>query len=279
VDSKQDVRVERRRGVLSRLRPGESAPREGLEGLLHAVRSYNAKADLKEIERAYRFAEEHHEGQLRKSGEPFINHPLAVARILADLGLDTTTLQAALLHDTVEDTDVTLEQLEQEFSPEIARIVDGLTKLDSITFRSREQEQAENVRKMIVAMSGDIRVLLIKLADRLHNMRTLAPFAPEKQERIATETLEIYAPLAHRLGVQQIKWELEDLSFKALHPGPYREIASLVERRRGERQEYVDSVLAAARTRSRAGVRPGSAPGGRRASVSAVTAASSSGQA
>jgi GTP diphosphokinase / guanosine-3',5'-bis(diphosphate) 3'-diphosphatase len=256
VDSKQDVRVERRGGLLSRLRPGEPAPREGIEGLLHAVRSYNAKADLKEIERAYRFAEEHHEGQLRKSGEPFINHPLAVARILADLGLDTTTLQAALLHDTVEDTDVTLEDLEREFSPEIARIVDGLTKLESITFRSREQEQAENVRKMIVAMAGDIRVLLIKLADRLHNMRTLEPFAPEKQQRIATETLEIYAPLAHRLGVQQIKWELEDLSFKALHPGPYREIASLVERRRGERQEYVDSVLAAARTRLReAGVK------------------------
>jgi GTP diphosphokinase / guanosine-3',5'-bis(diphosphate) 3'-diphosphatase len=256
VESKEQVRTERRGGLLSRLRPGEPAPRDGIEGLLQAVRSFNAKADTKEIERAYRFAEEHHEGQLRKSGEPFIEHPLAVARVLADLGLDTTTLQAALLHDTVEDTEVTLEQLEAEFSPEVARIVDGLTKLDSLTFRSREQEQAENVRKMIVAMSGDIRVLLIKLADRLHNMRTLAPFAPEKQKRIATETLEIYAPLAHRLGVQQIKWELEDLAFKALHPGPYREIASLVERRRGERQEYVDAVLESARTRLReAGVK------------------------
>jgi GTP pyrophosphokinase len=251
VESKEQVRSERRGGLLSRLRPGEPAPREGIEGLIQAVRAYNAKADTKEIERAYRFAEVHHEGQLRKSGEPFIQHPLAVARVLADLGLDTTTLQAALLHDTVEDTDVTLEQLEHEFSPEIARIVDGLTKLDRLTFRTREQEQAENVRKMIVAMSGDIRVLLIKLADRLHNMRTLAPFAPEKQKRIATETLDIYAPLAHRLGVQQIKWELEDLAFKALHPGPYREIASLVERRRGERQQYVDGVLAASRNRLR----------------------------
>ena len=251
MDSKEQIRTERRGGLLSRLRPGEPAPREGLEGLLQAVRSYNAKADTKEIERAYRFAEEHHEGQLRKSGEPFIGHPLAVAQVLADLGLDTTTLQAALLHDTVEDTDVTLEQLEEVFSPEVARIVDGLTKLESLTFRSREQEQAENVRKMIVAMSGDIRVLLIKLADRLHNMRTLAPLRPDKQERIATETLEIYAPLAHRLGVQQIKWELEDLAFKALHPGPYREIASLVDKRRGERQDYVDDVLESARTRLR----------------------------
>ena len=224
---------------------------EGVEALIRTVKGYNAKADLKAIERAYRFAAEHHEGQKRLSGEDFVEHPLAVASILADLGLDTTTLEAALLHDTVEDTDVTLETLEEEFGPEVARIVDGLTKLDSIAFRSREQEQAENVRKMIVAMAGDIRVLLIKLADRLHNMRTLAPLSPEKQERVATETLEIYAPLAHRLGVQQLKWELEDLSFKALHAGPYREIASLVEKRRGERQEYVDGVLEAARTRLR----------------------------
>ncbi|MGZ8611572.1 MAG: RelA/SpoT family protein, partial [Actinomycetota bacterium] len=227
-----------------------------MEGLLRTVKAYNAKADLKVIERAYRFAEEHHEGQTRLSGEAFIQHPLAVAAVLADLGLDTTTLQAALLHDTVEDTDVTLEQLEAEFGPEVARIVDGLTKLDSITFRSREQEQAENVRKMIVAMAGDIRVLLIKLADRLHNMRTLAPLPPDKQRRIATETMDIYAPLAHRLGVQQVKWELEDLAFKTLHPGPYREIANLVEKRRGDRQEYVDGVLESLRGRLReAGVK------------------------
>ena len=160
--------------------------------------------------------------------------------ILADLRLDTTTLEAALLHDTVEDTDVTLETSRSEFGDEVARIVDGLTKLDKLQFRTREQAQAENVRKMIVAMAGDIRVLLIKLADRLHNMRTLARAPAEKQQRIATETLEIYAPLANRLGVQEIKWELEDLSFKTLHPGPYREIASLVETRRGERQQLID---------------------------------------
>ncbi len=252
----EQVKTERRSGLLARLRPGESEPREGLDGLLRTVKGYNAKADLKEIERAYRFAAERHEGQTRLSGEAFVEHPLAVAQILADLGLDTTTLQAALLHDTVEDTDVTVAELDAEFGPEVARIVDGLTKLDALSFRSREQEQAENVRKMIVAMAGDIRVLLIKLADRLHNMRTLSALPPDKQRRIATATLEIYAPLAHRLGVQQIKWELEDLSFKTLHPGPYREIASLVEKRRGERQQYVETVLEAARTRLReAGVK------------------------
>jgi len=257
VDSQQDLKSERRGGLLSRLRPGEpEGPREGIEGLLKTVKGYNAKADLKEIERAYRFAAEHHEGQKRLSGEDFIQHPLAVATILAHLGLDTTTLQAALLHDTVEDTDVTVEGLEEGFGPQVARIVDGLTKLDQVSFRSREQEQAENVRKMIVAMAGDIRVLLIKLADRLHNMRTLSALPADKQRRIATQTLEIYAPLAHRLGVQQVRWEMEDLSFKTLHPGPYREIASLVEKRRGERQEYVDGVLDAARARLReAGVK------------------------
>ena len=257
MDGVEQVKAERRGGLLSRLRPGEpEGAREGIEGLLKTVKGYNAKADLKEIERAYRFAAEHHEGQKRLSGEDFIQHPLAVARILADLGLDTTTLEAALLHDTVEDTDVTVAELEEDFGPEVARIVDGLTKLDAISFRSREQEQAENVRKMIVAMAGDIRVLLIKLADRLHNMRTLSALPTDKQQRIATATLEIYAPLAHRLGVQQVKWELEDLSFKTLHPGPYHEIASLVEKRRGERQQYVEGVLEAARTRVReAGVK------------------------
>jgi guanosine-3',5'-bis(diphosphate) 3'-pyrophosphohydrolase len=253
VDTGEEVRTERRGGLLSRLRSAEPETREGIEGLLRTVKGYNAKADLKEIERAYRFAAEHHEGQKRLSGEDFVEHPLAVAQILADLGLDTTTLQAALLHDTVEDTEVSVEELDVEFGPEVSRIVDGLTKLDALSFRSREHEQAENVRKMIVAMAGDIRVLLIKLADRLHNMRTLSALPPDKQRRIATATLEIYAPLAHRLGVQQVKWELEDLSFKALHPGPYREIASLVEKRRGERQQYVEDVLQAARTRLREG--------------------------
>jgi GTP diphosphokinase / guanosine-3',5'-bis(diphosphate) 3'-diphosphatase len=251
VDTGEEVRTERRGGILSRLRSGEPEAHAGIEALVRTVRGYNAKADLKEIERAYRFAAEHHEGQKRLSGEDFIEHPLAVAQILADLGLDTTTLEAALLHDTVEDTDVSVADLDSEFGPEVSRIVDGLTKLDELSFRSREHEQAENVRKMIVAMAGDIRVLLIKLADRLHNMRTLSALPKDKQRRIATATLEIYAPLAHRLGVQQVKWELEDLSFKTLHPGPYHEIASLVEKRRGERQQYVESVLEAARTRIR----------------------------
>jgi GTP pyrophosphokinase len=251
VDTGEEVRTERRGGILSRLRSGEPETQDDIEALLRTVKGYNAKADLREIERAYRFAAEHHEGQKRLSGEDFIQHPLAVAQILADLGLDTTTLEAALLHDTVEDTDVSVAELDTEFGPEVARIVDGLTKLDALSFRSREHEQAENVRKMIVAMAGDIRVLLIKLADRLHNMRTLSALPQDKQRRIATATLEIYAPLAHRLGVQQVKWELEDLSFKTLHPGPYHEIASLVEKRRGERQEYVESVLEAARTRIR----------------------------
>ena len=251
MDTGEEVRTERRGGILSRLRSGEPETQDDIEALLRTVKGYNAKADLREIERAYRFAAEHHEGQKRLSGEDFIQHPLAVAQILAALGLDTTTLEAALLHDTVEDTDVSVAELDTEFGPEVARIVDGLTKLDALSFRSREHEQAENVRKMIVAMAGDIRVLLIKLADRLHNMRTLSALPQDKQRRIATATLEIYAPLAHRLGVQQVKWELEDLSFKALHPGPYHEIASLVEKRRGERQEYVESVLEAARTRIR----------------------------
>jgi len=257
VDSREQVRTEKRGGLLARLRPGEpEPPRDAFDSLLRTVKDYNAKADLKAIERAYRFAAEAHEGQKRLSGDDFISHPLSVARILADLGLDTTTLVVALLHDTVEDTDVTLEQLEESFGSEVARLVDGLTKLERLTFRSREHEQAENVRKMIVAMAGDIRVLLIKLADRLHNMRTLAPLPADKRRRISTETLEIYAPLAHRLGVQEIKWELEDLAFKTLHPGPYREIANLVEKRRGDRQEHIEAVLTAARTRIKeAGIR------------------------
>jgi len=245
VDSKEQIRAEKaekRGGLLARLRPGE-AETDGLDALLKTIRSYNPKADVKELQRAFAFAERSHEGQKRLTGEDFISHPLAVATILAELHLDTTSVVAALLHDVVEDTSVSLDELQGEFGPDVGRIVDGLTKLDTIEFKSREQEQAENVRKMMVAMAGDIRVLLIKLADRLHNMRTLAPLPADKQRRVATETLEIYAPLAHRLGVQQVKWELEDLSFKTLHPGPYREIVSLVDKRRDERQKLIDQVL------------------------------------
>ncbi len=244
MDGTEEVKVEQqpRRRLLPRRRVG-AAP-TGIDALLKTVRGYNPKADLKELQRAFSFAEAAHEGQVRKSGRPFIEHPLSVAAILTDLHLDTTTLVAALLHDTVEDTEVSLEDLRREFSGDVERIVDGLTKLEKIEVRSREQEQAENVRKMMVAMAGDIRVLLIKLADRLHNMRTLEPLSHSKQREISTETLEIYAPLANRLGVQEMKWELEDLSFKTLHPGPYREIAALVEKRRDERQELIDDVCA-----------------------------------
>jgi guanosine-3',5'-bis(diphosphate) 3'-pyrophosphohydrolase len=255
VDSQQeDVRVEPtappKRGARlprPRLRRGEPTAQSRVAPLLKKVHSYNPKADTKGLEHAFALAEVAHEGQVRLSGEDFIEHPLAVAGILADLRLDTTTLGAALLHDVVEDTDVTLERVQEEFGEEVARIVDGLTKLERIHFRSRELAQAENVRKMIVAMAGDIRVLLIKLADRLHNMRTLSALAAHKQKRIATETLEIYAPLANRLGVQELKWELEDLSFKALHTGPYHEIAQLVETRRGERKTLIEEVTEALR--------------------------------
>jgi GTP diphosphokinase / guanosine-3',5'-bis(diphosphate) 3'-diphosphatase len=245
VDQQEALRSERRGGILSRLpfRPSDDgAPVDSLENLGRVIKARSSKVDLREVQRAYSFAEESHRGQKRLSGEDFIEHPVAVATILADLGMDLTTLQAALLHDVVEDTKLSLEQVEEEFGNQVAAIVDGLTKLDKIKFRSREQEQAENVRKMIIAMARDIRVLLIKLADRLHNMRTLDVFSRQKQQEKATETLEIYGPLAHRLGVHRIKWELEDLSFKALHPRRFQEIRNLVEKREGERQEYVEGV-------------------------------------
>jgi GTP diphosphokinase / guanosine-3',5'-bis(diphosphate) 3'-diphosphatase len=237
---------DRRGGLLSRLPfVSSSAPEDagGVDGLLRKVRAYNPKADVRQVQRAFDFAAQSHRGQLRKSGEPFIRHPLGVAHILADMGMDTTTLVSALLHDVVEDTDLSLEKIESEFGGEIGAIVDGLTKLDRIEYRTREQEQAENVRKMIVAMARDIRVLIIKLADRLHNMRTLGALPPGRQEEIATETLEIYAPLAHRLGIFQIKWELEDLSFATLHPKPFEEIRSLVGKAEDERAEYTARVL------------------------------------
>jgi guanosine-3',5'-bis(diphosphate) 3'-pyrophosphohydrolase len=209
---------------------------------LKVIKNRNSKADTRQVQRAYAFAEEAHRGQQRLTGEAFIEHPVAVATILADLGMDLTTIEAALLHDTVEDTEVTLEDIRTQFGDEVTALVDGLTKLDKIKFRSREQEQAENVRKMMLAMSKDIRVLVIKLADRLHNMRTLDVFPPSKQREKATETLEIYSPLAHRLGVHRIKWELEDLSFRALHPRRFDEIRHLVEKRDDERQQWVDVV-------------------------------------
>ncbi|WJL95556.1 bifunctional (p)ppGpp synthetase/guanosine-3',5'-bis(diphosphate) 3'-pyrophosphohydrolase [Microbacterium sp. ET2] len=220
-----------------------SARRDDVERLLRTVRTHHPKGDLTIIERAYTVAEKAHSGQTRQSGEPYITHPLAVAQILADLGLGPRAIAAALLHDTVEDTGYPLDTLTAEFGDEVAMLVDGVTKLDKVKYG--ESAQAETVRKMIVAMSRDIRVLIIKLADRLHNARTWGFVPPEKAKKKATETLEIYAPLAHRLGIQTIKSELEDLSFAVLHPKLYAEIDSLVKQRTPQREQYVQSVIEA----------------------------------
>ena len=214
-----------------------------LEPLFRTIHSNHPKADLRDIERAYEVAERYHRGQKRKSGDPFITHPLAVATILAELGMTPPTLVAALLHDTIEDTDYTLDKLEVDFGPEIAALVDGVTKLDKVKYG--DVAQAETVRKMVIAMARDIRVLLIKLADRLHNARTWRYLAQHKAERKARETLEIYAPLAHRLGMNTIKWELEDLSFATLYPKMYDEIVRLVAERAPSRDEFLAGVIEA----------------------------------
>ena len=198
-----------------------------------------ATIDRAAIERAFDFACERHADQVRHSGDEFITHPIGVAQICAGMRLDTETLCAALLHDTVEDTSASLDDVREEFGDEIAQLVDGVTKLTGMSFESRDERQAENYRKMMVAMATDIRVILIKLADRLHNMRTLAALPKQKQTAKSHETLEIYAPLAHRLGIHAIKWELEDLSFATLHPRKYAEIKQLVAQQRDERESYV----------------------------------------
>jgi guanosine-3',5'-bis(diphosphate) 3'-pyrophosphohydrolase len=213
----------------------------GFDQLLRTVRAKHPKADVASMERAYEVAKKAHEGQTRKSGEEYITHPVAVAQILAELGIGAKTLIAALLHDTVEDTHYSLSEVEAEFGAEVAMLVDGVTKLDRITYG--ESAQAETVRKMIVAMSRDIRVLVIKLADRLHNARTWGFVSPETAERKARETLDIFAPLAHRLGISSMKWELEDLSFAVLHPKIYSEIDNLVQQRTPEREQFVGDVI------------------------------------
>lgn len=212
-----------------------------IEPLVRALRANHPKADVSLIERAYATAEKAHRGQMRKSGEPYITHPVAVATILAEVGMTSPTLAAALLHDTVEDTDYSLEQLTADFGPAIAQLVDGVTKLDKI--RYGERAQSETLRKMIIAMSRDIRVLLIKLADRLHNARTWRFVPVESAKKKARETLEIYAPLAHRLGMNMIKWELEERSFKILYPEIYEEIDHLVAERAPERDLYLREVI------------------------------------
>ena len=213
-----------------------------LEPLVTIHRELYPKADLSELQRAYDVAEERHASQKRKSGDPYITHPLAVATILAELGMDTTTLIAALLHDTVEDTGYSLEQLTAEFGEEVAHLVDGVTKLDKVVLGTAAE--GETIRKMIIAMARDPRVLVIKVADRLHNMRTMRFLPPEKQAKKAKETLEVIAPLAHRLGMATVKWELEDLSFAILHPKKYEEIVRLVATRAPSRDTYLAKVRA-----------------------------------
>ena len=217
--------------------------------LVNAFRSHHTKQSTAAIERAYAVAAEAHRGQTRKSGEPYVTHPVAVALVCAELGLDDVTICAALLHDAVEDTRLTLEDVEKEFGPEVAAIVDGVTKLDRLTFDSKEAQQAATVRKMLVAMAKDLRVLIIKLSDRLHNMRTIAAMPAFKQHRTAQETLDIYAPLAHRLGMQEIRQQLEDLSFASLHPKRYAEIDHMVGTRAPEREEYLAHVVGVVQAR------------------------------
>src|SRR5690625_1901289 len=212
-----------------------------LEPLVRVHRIHHAKADVGLLARAYALAEKQHAGVYRKSGDPYITHPLAVATICAEMGMDTTTLVAALLHDTVEDTDYSLESLSSDFGGEVAHLVDGVTKLDKVDFG--EAAEAETIRKMIIAMAHDPRVLVIKVPDRLHNMRTMRFLPPEKQAKKARETLEVIAPLAHRLGMATVKWELEDLAFAILEPKKYQEIVRLVADRAPSRDVYIGTVI------------------------------------
>src|SRR6478735_8583569 len=212
---------------------------ELVDELIETVEGYRPDLDRDLLTRAFSFAAKAHDGQQRRSGEEFINHPFGVAKILAELRMDEPTIAAALLHDVVEDTDADLKAVKDEFGDEIAQLVDGVTKLTRIQFQSREHAEAENYRKLIVAMAEDVRVILIKLADRLHNLRTIEYMGKQTQVRKARETLEVYAPLAHRLGIYALKWELEDLAFQTLHPRKYEEIKQMVTERRADREEHV----------------------------------------
>src|SRR5918993_2293685 len=224
--------------------PPKAIPALGvtISSLIEKVSSYGPEGTEELIADAYNVAHAAHRGQTRKSGEPFVYHPLATADVLAELRLDPTTIAAALLHDVLEDTGVTKEELSERFGNDVAEIVDGVTKLKRLPSGNLEEAQAESLRKMIVAMSRDVRVIIIKLADRLHNMRTVAYLKRETQLKKATETLEIYAPLAHRLGIYSVKWELEDLSFATLHPRRYEEIKRLVAARRGDREAFINGT-------------------------------------
>ncbi|MCD6364101.1 MAG: bifunctional (p)ppGpp synthetase/guanosine-3',5'-bis(diphosphate) 3'-pyrophosphohydrolase [Synergistetes bacterium] len=220
----------------------DSPVKKEYETLLETLRRRQEEADFQLIDKAFSFAAKFHEGQKRLSGEPYMVHPVAVARILAELGMDDEAIAAALLHDVLEDTPCSREELEREFGSRVALLVEGVTKLSLIPFKDRRAYQVENLRKMFLVMARDIRVVIIKLADRLHNMRTIEYLPQEKKKRIAKETLEIYAPLAHRLGIYWVKWELEDLSFKVLNPDMYEMIAKHVMRTRKDRERYIDEV-------------------------------------
>ena len=209
--------------------------------LIDKIKTYHPSDDFSMVEKAYKLAVEAHKEQKRKSGEPYIIHPLKVAYILAELELDMETITAGILHDIIEDTPYTYEDITHLFGEEIAALVDGVTKLGKLSYTTKEEAQAENYRKMFLAMAKDIRVILIKLADRLHNMRTLNYMTPEKQREKAQETLDIYAPLAHRLGISKIRSEMEDLCFKYLNPDAYFDLAAKIQKKKEERDQFVQS--------------------------------------
>ncbi len=229
--------------MLARLPIATPGTPPALHRLGERVREFSPRVDMRQVVRAYEYAQVAHQGQMRKSGDPYITHPIAVAEELAELGLDTATLVAALLHDVVEDTGASKEEVTEYFGEEVALLVDGVTKLDRLQVESKQQQQAETLRKMFVAMAKDIRVLLIKLADRLHNIETIESMPREKQKAIAQETLDIYAPLAHRLGIQQFKLRLEDHAFRTLHPKRYDEIVAMVQERAPERERFIEEVV------------------------------------
>ncbi|MDH3267170.1 MAG: HD domain-containing protein, partial [Gammaproteobacteria bacterium] len=222
--------------------PGASKRDHGLQHLVDTLESYLSPEQVESILRAYKFGAEAHEGQKRKTGEPYISHPVAVAQELADMRLDAQAIEAAILHDVVEDTTVSISDIEEKFGADVALLVDGVSKLDQIEFHSRAEAQAESFRKMMLAMIEDIRVILVKLADRLHNMQTLDAMPPDKQARIARETLDIYAPIANRLGINRFKIELEDLGFRYLHPFRYRVLNNALRKAKGSQRQIVKSI-------------------------------------